>query len=151
MIDSLQRIVKFRPAFDKRDPDPSKNYGIGCVECFMILKGEKGAVHFIFMTGMFLPETMEEYIKDGRARYEMLSEHHPYWFNKPMGVDVGYHSYTPGFEGHQARQNCDWLDGKPCYGDGSALRAEEWFNIFLREGGDKIWEMLEEDYRERFN
>ena len=44
---------------------------------------------------------------------------------------------------------CDLL-GVPCFSDGSALRADDWKEIFLKEGDEKIWEMLEEEYKERF-
>lgn len=40
---------------------------------------------------------------------------------------------------------CEYL-GVPCYCDGSALKAEEWHNIWLTEGDDVIWEMMEKEY-----
>lgn len=147
----LERITKFKPAFDRRDSNPSKNYGIGCVQCFMVLKGNEGAVHFTFSTGMLLPETVDEYIRSGKARYE-VGNFGVYYLNKPTGYDVGYHSPVPLYEYQKeygGRENCDWLGG-PCFSDGSALRADEWLDIFLREGSDKIWEMLELEYKERF-
>lgn len=146
----MERITKFVPAYDKRDPDPKKNYGIGCMRCFMVLKGSKGAVHFIFGTGIFLPETVQDYYKDGRDLFHYNfkgSEGRQAYY---MGYDVGYHSHVSQFEGQTPRENCDWLDNKPCYGDGSALRAEEWMDIFVRKGSDEIWKMLEEDYKELF-
>lgn len=44
---------------------------------------------------------------------------------------------------------CEWL-GKPCYCDGSALAAEEYMNVLVKEGSDKIWEMLEKEYKQTF-
>lgn len=145
-----ERITKFNPAWDKRSTDPKKDYGIHGVQCYMVLKGEEGAVHFIFSTGMLLTSTMEEYIREGRAKYETF-EWGVHYLNKPMGYDVGYHSYKPCYEGQDvSKGECEWLGKKPCYCDGSALRGGDWFEIFLKEGSDKIWEMLEEEYNDRF-
>lgn len=170
----LEHITKFKPAFDKRNPtDPSKDYGIHCMECHMVVKGKEGAIHFIFSTGMFLPETMDEYARDGRLNPTLISPSRYYMLNKPMGIDVGYHSPKPMFDDQQpvwptkmkkigpepldiefekigdAPPICEYI-GVPCYCDGSALRADEWLNILLREGSDSIWEMLEDDYISRF-
>lgn len=98
--EKLERITFFRPAYDKRNPgNPSKDYGIGHVVCFMLLRGKAGAVHFSFSTGMLLPETVREYIKTNRAEYKFISENREYYLNKPMGYDTGYHSPKPMFEG----------------------------------------------------
>lgn len=67
-----------------------------------------------------------------------------------MGIDVGYHSPTPRYEG-QTFMKCNILPGGQCYYDGSGLRAEEWFKIFLEEGDAKIWQLLEQQYNELFN
>lgn len=168
----MERITKFLPAYDKRNPDPKKDYGISHVRCIMVLRGKEGAVHFSFSTGMLLPKTIEEYIKDGRAKYELTSYGH-YFLNKPMGYDVGYHARTPQFEGQtvvwptKMRKTgtgpldvafdkiddkppvCEWL-GVPCYCDGSALRAEKFMDVLIEEGSDAVWEMLEADYKDQF-
>ena len=68
MENKFEKITTFLPAYDKRSDNPSKNYGIGAVRCHMTLKGEKGATCFIFCTGMYLPKTVEEYIKDNDVR-----------------------------------------------------------------------------------
>lgn len=135
---NLQRIVKFSKAFDKRNPEPSKNYGVGGVNCWMILKGEKGAVQFAFTTGIYLPHVLDEWEAKGYA-------------NKPMGMDVGYHSPTPMYEGQTQMDNCDLSPEGKCYYDGSGLRGEDWFKIFMEEGDEAIWKLLEEDYKERFS
>ena len=144
----FEKIVKFSPAFDKRDPLPHKNYGIGAVKCYMVLKGENGAVHFVFSTGIFLPEIVEEYYKDKRDlfHYEYDGKGSQSYY---MGFDVGYHSLKPLDKYQKEREGrpCDWLDDRLCWGDGSALRAEEWMDVLVRQGSDKIWEMLEEEYK----
>ena len=142
-MEKLEKIIKFTPAYDKRNPDPKKNYGVGSVRCVMVLKGEKGAVHFVFGTGMYLPQVYEWWERRGLNQTP----------NKPayMGYDVGYHSHTRHYESQTVSQeSCEWLDGKPCFSDGSALRAEEFMDVFVKEGEEKIWEMLEEDYKCHF-
>lgn len=181
---SLERTTTFSPAFDKRDPDPSKDYGIGHMTCRMVLKGEKGALHFVWSTGILLPETTEEYARKGDLDWKQLSTDHWFSSSKPRGYDVGYHSLTPQYEGQEINwptkmrkidpdldedkaapgeylsniafdkigdvaPNCDYL-GAPCYCDGSAIRAEEWLNILISQGSDKIWEMMEVEYRHLF-
>ena len=168
----MKQLTIFKSAYDKRNTDPKKDYGIHSVQCYMVLIGKKGATHFTFSTGILLPKTIEEYIKDGRAKYELTSYGY-HFLNKPMGYDVGYHSPKPGFEGQKIYHPtkivksgkelkdykfkkvgkeppvCDYI-GVPCFSDGSALRAEEWMDIFVNEGSEKIWGMLKEDYIERF-
>lgn len=142
MKEEFEKITKFTPAFYKIHENPAQNYGVGCVKCYMVLKGKKGAVHFIFGTGMHLPKTYKYW-----STYLKL-EHRK---EEYMGYDVGYHSPTPQYEGQYSHEKCEWLNSKTCYGDGSALMADEWMKIFVAEGSDKIWEMLEEYYKERFN
>ncbi len=137
-MEKLERIVKFSKAFDKRDTDPKKNYGIGGVKCWMILKGEKGATQFMFNTSIYLPHVMDE-LRDKPRSFE------------PEGWDVGYHSYKPIYEDHMPTNNCKVLDGKDCYYDGSSLRGSEWFKEFVSEGDEHIWKKLEEEYNYRFN
>ncbi len=126
MQNKFGRITIFKPAWDKRNPEPSKNYGIHPVHCLMVLKGKKGAVHFSFATGMLLDSTMEDYIKNGIAKYEMASFGHHY-LNKPMGFDVGYHSPKPMFDGQEINHPTKMRVAKgkkilvlinPPYGDG---------------------------------
>lgn len=170
----MEKITIFSPAFDKRSDDPKKNYGIGSVKCSMVLKGPEGAVHFMFGTGMFLPETMQEYAKNGQltpVKFGIKGEY--FMLQRPMGYDVGYHSPTPRFDSHEVtwptkmRKTgpevydmafdkigdkapvCDWI-GVPCYSDGSAMRAETFMDVLLREGSDKIWSMLEDEYNDLF-
>jgi hypothetical protein len=101
--EKLERITMFRPAYDKRHSDPKKNYGIGAVHCFMLVKGKKGAAHFSFATGMLLPSTVRDYIRDGRAKYEFIGENHEHYLNKPMGFDVGYHAKKKQWDGQELR------------------------------------------------
>lgn len=158
MSDSgFERIVTIRPAFDGRNgsdpkwrtpgmkPDdgtPNTDYGIhGCELCF-VLKGPLGATQFIVYTDWFLPHVQEESSRRS-FRFDRI---------QPQVADVGYHSPKPMYDGQTViHGECPYLDGRPCYYDGSGLRADEWVrDILLPKGSDGVWAALEEDYRERF-
>lgn len=139
----MERITHFSPAFDKRHADPAKNYGVGGVKVRMILKGDEGAVHFVFSTGMMLPSTYKWWNEKNLGNFD--GDFLPY-----MGYDVGYHSHSPTYEGQEISQaNCEWIGG-PCYSDGSALRSDDYMKVLLNQGSDRVWEMLEEEYKEQF-
>jgi hypothetical protein len=135
--EKLERLVTFSPAFDKRDEkNPKKNYGICDVRCFMVLKGKKGAVSFCFGTGMYLPKlyTQRVFSTSKLPRY--------------MAYSVDYHAHKKQWKGQEISQTkCDWLDGKPCYADGSCLRADGFITALIEKGSKAVWKMLEADYK----
>ena len=133
---SLRREVLFNPAFDKRDPNPSKNYGIHGVDMRMYLIGELGAVQFVLFTEWHLPHVQKELNAKLHAR-------------GPVPADLGYHSKTPRYEGQEVSHNCDLLRCS-CYYDGSGLNADPIFEILLREGSEGVWRALENYYIEIF-
>jgi hypothetical protein len=154
----MERITKITPAWDRRDPDPEKNYGIHGCDLRMVLVGELGAVQFVLMTGWFTNAVRAE---KGTGVGNLY----------PLPADLGYHSPVPMYDG-QTRigelvfdkgdilkeptkipekdlPNCEYL-GKPCYYDGSGLAAEETFDILTSEGSDGVWKHLEKYYIARF-
>lgn len=135
--EKLERIIKTKPPFDKRHPNQSKNYGVGSLTLWFILKGSKGAVQFAFMTGAYPNHVQQEFHEKGLK---------PTGF---MGMDVGYHSPKPMCEG-QTKMDCDLLPKGKCYYDGSALRATEVLQIYMEGGDEAIWKFLETEYKERF-
>lgn len=141
-----ERDVIFYPGYDKRDPNPSKNYGICGGRLIFVLKGTKGAIQF--MVGMPLyPDTAVQHLinhHNGNA-YEIAKS------MKPSGWDVGYHSHEPMYEGHEPMQGeCHIIGGK-CFYDGSSLRADEWLSEFLVGGTNWLWPQMEREYRDRFS
>jgi hypothetical protein len=137
----LERIVRVRGAYDKRDPDPSKNYGIHGMDLLFILKGPLGAVQFLVFTPMHLPHVQEELWRNNRHR-----DWNPF---KPMGADIGYHAPHAQYEG-QSPMKCDLMPSGECYYDGTGLGAEEFMPTFLSEGSDAVWTMLEQRYAQWF-
>ena len=74
-------------------------------------------------------------------------------YENGMGAYVGYHSAMPVGQEQKITEptgaDCIWTGGR-CFGDGSVLRAHEWYEVFLQEGMDRIWEMLEEEWTRIF-
>jgi hypothetical protein len=136
----MEKIITVSGAFDKRHPDPKKNFGIHCMQIRFVLKGPKGAAQFLVFTGMNLPHVEDELFKKAHSR-----GYNPF---KPIGVDIGYHAPTPQYEG-QTSMKCDVLDGE-CYYDGTSLGAEEFMSTFLAGGSDAVWEMLQKRYDDQF-
>ena len=145
----MERIIEFSPAFDKRHPDPSKNYGVQGVEIRFVLKGELGAVQFLLFTNWMLPHVQVEHDKRFLSEPDQLSIDCLY---HPMPADLGYHSFTPTYEGQiPISDSCEYLNGKPCYYDGSGLAAERVYQRLLREGSDGVWTELEDYYESTFD
>jgi hypothetical protein len=149
----MERIVIFSPAFDKRHPEPGKNYGIHGVELKMVLKGDKGATQFVLYTNWMLPHVTKE--MDNRILRESttgrLSDISLRCTYHPLPADLGYHSPVPQYEGQSiCSQSCEYLDGKPCYYDGSGLNAERIYEVLLKEGSEGVWKELENYYNDLF-
>jgi hypothetical protein len=138
----LKREITFNPAWDERNPDPGKDYGIHGVDMRFILIGDKGAVQFVLYTNWHLPHVMEEFEAKRDLRYNFFA---------PMPADIGYHSLKPMYDSQDVmKENCEYLGGQPCYYDGSGLWAVEYFETLVTEGGEALWEKLERYYYELF-
>lgn len=135
------RKIEFTPAFDKRHSDPSKNYGVHGVNMKFVLVGPEAAVQFLLYTNWHLPHVQEE--MDSKH----LSNIFPHLLCHPQPADLGYHCLYPQYEGQNPiSQNCEYLDGKPCYYDGSTLNAERVYETLVSEGEEPVWEILKERY-----
>lgn len=166
----MERITKITPAWDKRDDDPKKNYGVHSSDLRMVLKGELGAVQFVLYTGWYPKHVQFEHKAKNLATMY------------PMPADLGYHSPKPMYEGqtrigeHQYDFEdtedmqlgdktlkmpkmsvveekelpiCEYI-GCPCYYDGSSLNADRIYDILLERGSDGVWEELEKYYTDTF-
>ena len=134
------RTVEFTAAYDKRDPDPARNYGVHGVNIRFLLKGPEGVAQFLLYTNWMLPHVQEEF--DSK-----LLNQFPYMFHKPLPTDLGCHSPKPRHEGDTAiTESCSYLDGKPCYYDGSGMAAKRVYKRLLREGDTGVWDELEKYY-----
>lgn len=141
-MSNFTRRITFEPAYDRRDPNPSKNYGIHGVNLRMVLKGDEGAVSFLVHTNWYLPHVQKEMESNGR----------PSWMFQPMPADLGYHSPKPMYDGQTPiSQTCEHIGNVPCYYDGSGLNAEPVFVRLLEQGEDGVWAALEDYYAATFD
>ena len=85
----MEKLIFFEPGYDKRDPNPTKNYGIGGMKIRFVLKGDKGAVQFLIGTDWYPANTQREYLTRFPNKTEI----------QPCGWDIGYHSLVPQYEG----------------------------------------------------
>lgn len=140
----MERKIEFYPAYDKRNTDPNKNYGMGGVTLSFYLIGEKGAIQFVVYTNWHLPHVQHEI--DSKPP----KEPYPYLSHSPTPADIGYHSYKPMYEGQLPMEGECHLLGKTCYYDGSGLQAEDVFKILLEGGSEAVWKDMERRYAEQF-
>ncbi len=143
----MKKDISFDPAFDKRNSDPNLDYGIQGVTIRFVLSGELGAVQFVLDTNWYLPHIQREFIKEAHNKDEFWLEA----FLCPQPVDVGYHSPVPLYDGQTIlSESCPYLDGKPCYYEGSGLQAIKVFDILIKEGNSGVWKYLEKYYINTF-
>lgn len=136
----MERIVSFTPAYEQGKIGDSDR-GIGAMLIRFVLKGELGAVQLLLGTNWYTRSVQRNF-------YD-----HPYPFFEiePKGWELGYHSPKPMHEGETpVDEACEWLDGKPCYYDGSSLAADPIRDRFLLEGDAAVWEELEQCYIDTF-
>ena len=138
MSEKLEHVLKIYPAFDKRNLNPKKNYGIHGAEMCFYVKGRKGAVQFVLHTNWHLPHVMNE--------FKGSSSDKLFLFLKPLPADLGYHSRKPHYKG-QRKDRCNILKGGKCYYDGSALNAENAFYVLVSKGSNGLWKFLENYYK----
>lgn len=69
---------------------------------------------------------------------------------QPWGVDFGYHSPRPFYEGQYTEDHCELLGEVRCHYDGSGLRADQYLHLFTAGDTEAIFEVLEAEYAELF-
>lgn len=119
--DDAERAVVFQPGY-RTD---RATYGRHGMEVKWLLRGPKGVTQFLMFSGW----------EPGLSR----DERH---VSAPMGADVGYHALHPQYEGAPDGEECEYLDGRLCFYDGSGLAADALLSRFLIEGEDVIWRTL---------
>lgn len=135
------REIKFDPAFDKRDPNPSKDYGVHGLHIWFYLRHlpTKTGLTFSISTNWQLPHVQAE--QDAKP----FNPRFPYLFYKPQAFGVDFHGQTPMYEGQTPMEKCDITGGK-CYCDGSAILGEEFLQILISQGDEALWKRMEEQH-----
>lgn len=117
------------PAWDRRDSDPRKDYGILGAEMFFDLLGPKGGVRLLVSTNWYL-----------------------------KGAQVGYKTYTPGavlsFHSPKIlkgflRDKCDLLPGGFCCGSVWYDRGCEMLDLLIEKGSTGLRDALISIYDEQ--
>ncbi len=141
---NLIRSVTFQAAWDRRDPNPHKNYGVHGVQIDFVLRGSAGAVYFPVRTSWMLPEVNEW--------HRQLAAENPFLLRaveKPICAPFSIHSPTQreGWQ-HSGEEICEFL-GAPCWAESSSYLAPDavWEKM-LREGSEGFWKAIEEIYRQ---
>ncbi len=143
----LERIVEIEPAYDKRNTDPKKNYGIHGASMRFLVRGPRGVIQFLIYTNWHLPNVHEELV----SKCQPDRSYGRYCTLAPMAADIGYHSPVPMYEGQEPiSDSCPYLNGVKCYYDGSGLNAQRYFDIMVSEGHESLWKALEQYYEDRF-
>ena len=142
----FERIVKFNMPFDKRDEDPSKNYGISSLQIWFILKKGEKAVQVLISTNSYLASVQKEYKHKFPDFMERFGDYEGY-----SCYDVGYHSNKPIYKG-QTKMECNILKSAKCYYDGSSLRGKDdrVAENFIKHGEEWVWKYLEDEWNIRF-
>lgn len=70
--------------------------------------------------------------------------------NRWMGVDFGYHSPRPMYEGQEPETRCELLGEVPCFYDGSGLRADQYVHLAAAGDDEAIYAVLEAEYEVLF-
>lgn len=148
-IEAAQYERRFftRPAFDRRDPDPRKDYGIAGLQIGMVLIGPTASVSFVILTNWYLPHVRLE-----RNPGEKFAEFRIGVSDTPaMGADVSVHRDVHRDEPEDwmkesdfiSPQPCDWRPGGKCWSDGSALAAGDFIEVLIAEGIEAVWKKME--------
>lgn len=140
----LERETVWQAAWDRRDPNPSKNYGIHGVEVSWIVKGPKGGICWSIFTHWMLPHVTREAhnatqrldVSDValRCRYE------------PTGAGIEYHSIKQRYKGQEQRTGCLLVPGGVCYSDTAFTAGDDLLKLLIEQGGEAVWKDLESRY-----
>lgn len=122
----FETAVMFETGYNDR----GGQHGVHGMDIRFLLRGPNGAIQFVMTTG---------WVPGDRGVDPTVA--HLF----PMGMDLGYHAHSPQRDDHvQDRRECPYLDGRPCFYDGSPLNAEPVLKAFITRGDVAVWEALRE-------
>jgi len=129
--EGYRRRLLTRAAFDQRDPDPNRDYGISGAYFVFCLIGKDRAITWELCSDCFLPETKKR----------LRDEGHP-WMG-PTAGPVDFHYREPQYEGMRSSDDCTLLDGT-CYGNTGFLLGDDVYRAFAYGGIDGVFGKLRE-------
>ena len=132
--DGFWRGVEFKPGYDcmaKHGEAGRKCHGRHGMNLRFLWGNAEGVVQLLLFASDWLPGSMQHgSTKPGLAKLGL------------MAADLGHHWSSPTYEG-EMKMDCDLLDGKRCFYDGSGMNAERPAERFLTEGLPAVWEELQ--------
>ena len=131
--------IDFPCKFNKKC-SPNNSHGKHGMEIIFVLHGEKGSIQFVLNTGW------TPFYKEKDSIGHISIPKNPIADLFPMPTDLGYHSYTPKYEGQTSMGGCKYLGGKDCFYDGSSLNCNDAYYTLVNGGEEKLWEFLEQYY-----
>ena len=138
MSQRFERKIAFVPAFDKRDLDPRKNYGVHGAEIRFTLRDTetKDVLCFVLYTNWMTRDVQVE----TDARYPGGS--FPYMFHKPQPAGCDLHlAKKPNVDYASYREHCE-LTGGECWCDGTAI-TDDLFYTLVEQGEEAFWAFME--------
>lgn len=138
----FEHRIDWLPAFDKRDDNPKKNYGVCAMRIVFYVIGPKGAIQWMISTGWYTDSARKHL--DGFPSSPWDDER-----RRPAAHDLGYHAREAQYDNQTPQKNCHLLGGS-CFYDGSSLQAELPMEGFLSGGVDWLWPKLEAAYMHHF-
>jgi hypothetical protein len=157
----MEHRILFRPASDKTDPDPHKDYGVHDLELFFQVEGDKGIVEFQLGTNWYQNHIMErrcEHLKKDIWKGE--PNHLVRHFIEPFPADLCYYSLETidGDDFYWETGTSLAFNNAPCYygykyfedDDHDVVAKDHLYQILLEQGDEAMWKYLEEYYHEVF-
>ena len=156
----MERKILFSHAWDKTDPDPSKNYGVSDLGIFFVVFDNDKFVSFEISTNWYQKHVMDrrlEYLKHdvwaGKKDFLLMSSMSPY------PIDVFYISPN-----RLSEDDNYWEDGyskfgvtDPCYYGYRYTEEEDKYYTtdylywkLINEGDEPVWKWLENYFVETF-
>lgn len=137
----MERYSVKKPGYDcKFAPckhDPPGDHGIAGEEWWYVVKDGDRAVAVNLLTTIFPPTVPKDWVKNMKPTEGAISTHHTW-------QEADYET---------SHEDCEWLDGKTCYGDVGFLMGKYLWERHGHNGkfeqSEKFWKALEAHLPER--
>lgn len=133
-----EKFIFLTPAFEARDPDPHKDYGIGGVHMTFAERRGDMVIDCSFFTDWHLPNVQKR----------LANKSDNYYSLKPMCNGIYWHRPARTSEYQSHSRDCA-LRGGNCFGYvGSALYGDKITERLLSEGGSGVWDEIDKAFEE---
>ena len=139
----MERLIRTSPAYDRRNETP--NYGQHPLEFHFIVRDERGALAFTFVTGWYIEEMRQAQIgESGSFREHRSSEYCRLSLHVPATLENSVD--------HDPHENCGWLNGDSCQASepfgGTGEAIGDLAMTLITEGLDGLWRAMEKHFEE---